>query len=140
MSITQQLKNTINQALGNLGIAEVAFTLEHPTDLSHGDYATNVALVAAKQAGKNPKELADQIVAEIQKASSPLLQGEGLGVRSAGPGFINFTLSKKFFVEAIPSIAYSETLSTIVERVGSAGTGVRTFGLSQMYSGKKVLV
>jgi arginyl-tRNA synthetase len=104
MSIAQELKTIINQALEQFGISGVNFTLEHPTDLSHGDYACNVAMVAAKQVGKNPRELADQIVAEIQKASPPLLAGEGLGVRSAGPGFINFTISQKFFATCIPEI------------------------------------
>lgn len=122
MHIREQLKNTINEALEKLGITGVSFTLEHPTDLSHGDYACNVAMVAAKQVGKNPKELAEQIVAEIQNANSPLLAGEGLGVRSAGPGFINFTLSKYFFTQEIKNIKDE------------------SFGKVDIYKGQKILV
>lgn len=104
MSIHEQLKNIIDTALKNLGIPDVAFTLEHPTELSHGDFACNVAMVAAKQVGKNPKTLSDEIVTELQKASSPLLAGEGLGVRSAGPGFINITLSPEFITQSMQEI------------------------------------
>lgn len=124
MPIKEKLNTLIESALGNLGISGVRFTLEHPTDLSHGDFACNVAMVAAKQVGKNPKALADEIVAEIEKASSPLLQGEGLGVRSAGPGFINIKLSKSFFEQEIPSIVSSGEV----------------FGKVSIHTGQKILV
>lgn len=140
MSIKEKLKNIIETALGNLGIAGVNFTLEHPTELSHGDFACNVAMVAAKQVGKNPKLLAEEIIVEIQKAGSPLLAGEGLGVRSAGPGFINFKLAKRFFEQEIPNIANSETLSTVVERVVPTGNRVRLFGESNIHAGQKILI
>jgi arginyl-tRNA synthetase len=89
------------------------FTLEHPADLAHGDFACNVAMVAAKQVGKNPKVLADEIVAEIKTPSafghSPLAGGESFieSVTIAGPGFINMKLSKSFFEQEIPSIVSS---------------------------------
>lgn len=124
MSIAQKLKNLIKEALQNLDIPEVLFTLEHPTELSHGDYATNVALVCAKQLGKNPKEVAEMIVVELQKANSPFLVGKGLGVRSAGPGFINFTLSKDFYNLEIP-------------RIISEG---KDFGKTNIYLDQKILV
>ncbi len=47
------------------GVSEVNFVVEH-TELSHGDYAANVALVVAKQTGKNPKEVAEALVANLQ--------------------------------------------------------------------------
>src|SRR3989338_8256324 len=52
----ETIREAITNALSALGISPVVFSVEHPTDLSHGDYATNVALVAAKQAGKNPPQ------------------------------------------------------------------------------------
>ena len=132
MPIAQKLKTIIETALGNLGISGVNFTLEYPTDLSHGDFACNVAMVAAKQVGKNPKVLADEIIAEIQKANAPLLAGEGLGVRSAGPGFINFKLAKSFFEQEIPSIANSLPCE------GEGRGGV--FGRVDIHKGQKILV
>ncbi len=55
----------IEEALEELGTPVTDFTVEHPGDLSHGDYATNVAMVAAKTVGQNPRQLADTIVAKL---------------------------------------------------------------------------
>jgi benzoylformate decarboxylase len=55
----------LTRVLGELGIEGVTPALEHPGDLAHGDYATNVALAAAKAAKKNPKALADELVEKL---------------------------------------------------------------------------
>ena len=65
----------------------VDVALERPKSREHGDYATNVALVAAKSAGKNPRDLAAEIVARLEGSS-------GVAEASvAGPGFVNIRLS-----------------------------------------------
>jgi arginyl-tRNA synthetase len=66
-------------------------TLEPPKDASHGDLATNAAMVLAKAAGKKPRELAERIV--------PLLASDAFidEVEIAGPGFINLTLAPAFW-------------------------------------------
>jgi len=65
----------------------VDVVLERPKSREHGDYATNVALVAAKSAGKNPRDLAAEIVARLEGSS-------GVAEASvAGPGFVNIRLS-----------------------------------------------
>lgn len=120
MSITQTLNHAITTALENLEITGVVFTLEHPTDLAHGDFACNAALVAAKQVGKNPRTLADDIKVEIEKLEIPEIDS----VVIAGPGFINITLSKKFFSD----------LNNQVKEAGDA------FGKTTIHTGKKVLV
>ena len=51
------IEEGINKALTDLGLPEVAFSLEHPKELSHGDYMTNVALIVGKQIGENPVEV-----------------------------------------------------------------------------------
>jgi arginyl-tRNA synthetase len=56
------------------------------TDETHGDFATNVALQLAGRLGKNPRELAEQIVAKLHE------QQPELGLEVAGPGFINLRL------------------------------------------------
>lgn len=97
------MKETIEQAIervcADLGITEVRFVVEHPADLSHGDYATNVAMVCAKQLGKNPREIAEQFRATLDGAIPHVAE-----VTIAGPGFINFTLSRDFFSEKIASV------------------------------------
>ena len=60
--------------------------VEPPRDASHGDMATNAAMVLAKDAGKKPRELADAIAATLR--ADPLVEK----VDVAGPGFINLTL------------------------------------------------
>ncbi len=66
-------------------------TLEPPKDASHGDLATNAAMVLAKVAGKKPRELAERIVPLL--ASDPFIAK----VEIAGPGFINLTLAHAFW-------------------------------------------
>ncbi len=76
-------------AAGDLpsGLARGAVTVEPPRDASHGDLATNAAMVLAKPAQTNPRALADKIVAELSKLD------EVASVAVAGPGFINMTLT-----------------------------------------------
>jgi arginyl-tRNA synthetase len=58
----ERLEKGIKEALGELGLHSVDFSLEHPKELSHGDYMTNVALIVGKQESQNPIELAEKIV------------------------------------------------------------------------------
>jgi arginyl-tRNA synthetase len=61
-------------------------TVERPRQKGHGDYATNVALQLAKQAGQQPREFAG-LVAERLQASDGIT-----AVEVAGPGFLNITV------------------------------------------------
>ncbi len=61
-------------------------TVERPRDKGHGDYATNVAMKLAKQAGTNPRALGELLAEELRKA-------DGVAeVEVAGPGFLNVTI------------------------------------------------
>jgi len=96
-----QIKNLIKDALLNLNIEVSNIVLEHPADLSMGDYSTNVAMAAAKSMQTNPKELAQKIVAGILRLN---LDKNIMRVEVAGAGFINFHLSRKFFAESIEEL------------------------------------
>ena len=76
-------------AAGDLpaGLERRAVTVEPPRDATHGDLATNAAMVLAKAAGTNPRALAEKIAAELGKLD------EVSAVSVAGPGFINLTLT-----------------------------------------------
>ena len=63
-------------------------TVEPPRDPSHGDIATNAAMVLAKQAGMKPRDIADAIAADITSDASIA------SAEVAGPGFINLRLSE----------------------------------------------
>ena len=95
-----QRVRTANEALvaaGVLppGIDQSRITVEPPRDSSHGDMATNVAMVLAKDAGRKPRDLAETIA---EKLRSDSLVAK---VEIAGPGFINITLRPAAWLEAL---------------------------------------
>jgi len=77
--------------------------VEPPRDMSHGDLATNVALVFAKEAGMAPRALADMLV-------GPLSGFEGVSkVEIAGPGFINLKLDPAIFHRVVGAVLERKT-------------------------------
>ncbi|MEL6877623.1 MAG: arginine--tRNA ligase [Pseudomonadota bacterium] len=74
-------------------------TLEPPRDASHGDLATNAAMVLAKQAKTNPRVLAEQIAAKLE--ANPAITNAEI----AGPGFINLRLDPSAWLEELTAIA-----------------------------------
>lgn len=81
------------------GLNRAAVTVEPPRDPSHGDLATNAAMVLAKPAGMNPRALAEALVAELVKVP---------GVSSAdiaGPGFINLRVDAAAWLAELRAIA-----------------------------------
>jgi arginyl-tRNA synthetase len=98
MKILDILKEAIQEVLKELGIENAEVTFEHPGEMSHGDFATNVAMRYGKILGKNPREIGEIILAKIS----------GLGgvekAELAGPGFINIFLSPEIFYEKIKTI------------------------------------
>lgn len=103
MDIKTKVENLIKEALRNLDIdSKVDFVVEHPADLSMGDYSTNVAMVLAKNLKSNPKELAEKIVETLRQAQGEFPEMQEIEV--AGAGFINFYLSKEFFANSIKEI------------------------------------
>jgi len=97
----QQIEKLIKEALKNLEIENSTFSIEHPEDFKNGDYSTNVAMVCARQLKINPRELAEKIVNELC-VRQDLTQIKKIEV--AGPGFINFYLSREFFTNNIEEI------------------------------------
>ena len=77
------------------GIDLSRITVEPPRDASHGDMATNAAMVLAKDAGKKPRELADALAEKLR--ADPMIEK----VDIAGPGFINMTLKPAAWLGAL---------------------------------------
>ena len=98
------IREAIEVALKDFGIEEVNFGVEHPGDIAHGDYATNVAMVTAKKMGVSPREIAERFRAALEGKIPHVVS-----TQIAGPGFLNFTLSRDFFVEKITTINASPT-------------------------------
>ncbi|MCE9664176.1 arginine--tRNA ligase [Halomonas sp. M5N1S17] len=98
--------------------ATPAIKVDPTRDKAHGDYATNLALMLAKAAGRKPRELAEELVAALP-ASEAVQQ-----VEIAGPGFINF-------------FAATDAAAQVVRQVLEAGD---TFGRNLKGKGQKVQV
>lgn len=92
--------------------------IEHTRDPSHGDYASNVAMMLAKPAKKNPRQIAQSIISQLPSDK------DVLKVNIAGPGFINFFINP---------LSQHAVISDILQQ------GVR-FGTSNIAKGKKVQV
>ncbi|MEK7526161.1 MAG: arginine--tRNA ligase [Patescibacteria group bacterium] len=91
--------------------------LSFPEREEHGDFTTNVALVAAKDKGKNPREYAHELVKSISQVDS-LMQIIS-EIKIEGPGFINFYLKEKYLVKILESIdeSYGKTTSNVGQKV-----------------------
>ena len=121
--VMESIKQAIEGALTKLGIKNPDVSLEHPAELSHGDYSTNAALRYAKELKMKPWELAERL---LQGLTLNLQKGQTFieRIEIAGTGFINFRLSPEFFAERIQEI---------LEKKDS-------FGGSDIGRGKKVIV
>ena len=86
--VKSQLTALLQQALASVAptATDTPIHLERPRDPTHGDFATNLAMQLAKALKKNPREIANQLVAELPL--STLVTKADV----AGAGFINFTL------------------------------------------------
>src|SRR3989344_7367350 len=87
----EKLTNLIKEALKSLDLRVDDFVVEHPVDLKMGDYSTNVGIKTDKA-----KEIFTHL--EVEPPSGVER------VELAGPGFINFYLSKEFFRESLGEI------------------------------------
>ncbi len=101
----EELSKTIKKSLESLISAKKIavndipeIKIERPKSKDHGDYASNIALMVAKPAGVNPREVAQLLVDELSKNSA------FKKVEIAGPGFLNFTLESASLGEVVRTI------------------------------------
>lgn len=126
MNIFDTFGDRIRKSIETLGLETTdgaaldlsRLTVEPPRDATHGDLATNAAMVLAKSVGQNPRALAE-IIAEPLR-----LDKDVSSVEVAGPGFINLRLSDGFWQARLGDIL-------------SAGTD---YGRSDVGSGRKINV
>ena len=126
MNIFAEFNERIRKIVERLGIMAVdggsldlgRIAVEAPRDPSHGDLATNVAMVLAKPSGQNPRALAERI-AEALRADPDVKAAD-----VAGPGFVNISLDDRFWQDALAAML-------------SAGTD---YGRSGKGAGRKVNV
>ncbi|MHB8860650.1 MAG: arginine--tRNA ligase [Minisyncoccota bacterium] len=102
MKLEERIRKAIEEALESIGARDVSFVVERPSDSTHGDYATNAALAAAKQLGKNPRSLADELARHLIDSLGDSVASH---VSVAGPGFVNITLSREAVTLAVAEAA-----------------------------------
>ncbi len=121
-TLRKQIESAVKAAMdkGDLPAGELPnFIIEEPADRSHGDIATNVAMAGARLFRMAPAKAAQIILDNIGLENSLIEKYE-----IAGPGFINFFLSRRYFAEVLHEI----------EREGEH------YGDSDYGQGKKVMV
>lgn len=123
---SDQLRGLINEALERLAAEEAvpagetpAFNIEIPADKSHGDFAANAAMVCARSFKMPPRKIAELICSKIDLSGTMFEKAE-----IAGPGFMNFFLSRRWF---------SDVVSAVISEKGD-------YGKTDTGCGKKILV
>jgi arginyl-tRNA synthetase len=116
--LVAQIQAAILRAIerGDLvGTVPATIPLERPKNRDHGDYASSIALQLAKPAGKNPRDVAAMLKADLESLA------EVSAVEIAGPGFINITLNRASQADLV------RTILTAQEKYGRGGalTGVK---------------
>lgn len=100
MRAQQHIRTALTTALDSLGLEfPASASIEAPKDPSHGDLASNVAMLLAKAAKKNPRELATAIREAILGQDHDIQD-----VQVAGPGFLNFVLTPGFWRRTIGEV------------------------------------
>ncbi len=123
------IKDILKNSALKVDIADPVIHLEHPEDISHGDFSSNVAMVYAKTLKTSPKALAEKLVEECKKKlieNDSKLAKEVVLIEIAGPGFINFRIFDSYFSNEIIKISKDKDL--------------KNFGKLSINKGKKIMV
>jgi len=116
----ERIQKEVAEALSAAGAPQTSFVVERPSEMAHGDYATNAALAAAKLLKREPRELASELAGRIEHS----LGDSVLDVVVAGPGFINLTLSRE----------------TVAHTLAEADAHAGAWGKSEMGKGTRISI
>lgn len=116
----ERIRKAVGDALAAMGAGEVSFMVERPAEFSHGDYATNAALAAAKSLGKKPHEIADELAQHLTKTLGEIVSH----IAVAGPGFVNITLARE----------------AVIFSVAEADAKLEEWGKGDAEEGKRVII
>ena len=113
--LSQQLASVLKQILGDALPEGFCPAVTPSQDLRFGDYQSNAAMMLAKQARTNPRQLATQVVEQF--GESPIATLE-----IAGPGFINFRIRPEYFAANTAAMLHDERLGVarVEQQIGRA--------------------
>ncbi|NOY79309.1 MAG: arginine--tRNA ligase [Calditrichaeota bacterium] len=122
MTVEAYVRRSLQKQLERLSVTPdtVKIEFETPRDTRFGDLATNVAMLLARALQKNPREIARQLIEDVNWDSSFIES-----VNIAGPGFINFVVSKTYLQGYLKEIL---------------NQGEADFGKSRAGAGKKIQI
>lgn len=112
--VKERILQQIKDALLGLNIDFSTVTVDFTSDLSHGDYTTNIALVVSKQVKVPPRELAEKIVNKIVDNSKTKDLIDKIEV--AEPGFINFWIKKDVLTAQVKNLANNISTAKFLSR------------------------
>src|SRR5690625_1072508 len=103
VEIEATLKETISHAIVKAELAKKedipTIVLEKPKDKAHGDFATNIAMQLARVAKKAPRQIAEQLVEQLDVERANIEK-----IDIAGPGFINFFMKEDFLGSIVSTV------------------------------------
>ncbi|MGD0886688.1 MAG: arginine--tRNA ligase [Thermodesulfovibrionales bacterium] len=94
----KDVRAMIEQVVGNLGVERILVEFQIPREEKFGDIATPVAMALSKILKKSPRKIAEDMVSCLQDKDI----FERIDI--AGPGFINFTFSKKYLFSELKNL------------------------------------
>ena len=100
--VTDQLEQAAQtaKAVGELNFTELpSYVLEEPREREHGDLATNLAMVLAKQVKRSPRDIATTLIKHLDTTGTWIQSSE-----IAGAGFINFRLNPLWLTDVIKEV------------------------------------
>ncbi len=95
----EYLSKKVNKALSKMGVSGIELIFERPKEEKYGDLSTNAAMLLAKQLKENPRDAAQQIIANLE-LPDPFIKD----VNIAGAGFINFYISNNYYLQQLKNI------------------------------------
>jgi arginyl-tRNA synthetase len=97
------LRTAVLEALNRIGLntEAAAIQFERPKVASHGDLSCNIAMVLAREGKRNPRQLAEELVTNLE---TDLRRIEAVEI--AGPGFINFRFSSTYLYDELSGIIH----------------------------------
>ncbi len=106
-NVIEQLNQKVKEAIADAVVAAglvtreelPVFVLEVPKEKSHGDLASNAAMQLTKLAKKNPRQIAEAIIANLDTEKASIQSAE-----IAGPGFINFRIDRSYLYPVIAEV------------------------------------
>ena len=115
-----KLVDLLENIIVELKLPKVPVIIEIPKQKEHGDFSSNIAMQLAGKAGKEPLEIANDIIKNLTTNSSDLISS----AKIAGPGFININIKKEYLVNQLKDILTEDV----------------NFGRLSIGNGKKALI